>query len=141
MDIATSFYAGFLGLIMLGLSIRVVRARQKTGVLIGHGDEKDLQHAMRVQANFIEYVPLTLLLILFVEIADFPILVVHGLGSALVIARVMHAWGFGKNPGSSPGRYWGTVLTWVIILTASVLAIWAGFGVFLPEGMLHDNIE
>jgi uncharacterized membrane protein YecN with MAPEG domain len=141
MDIATSFYAGFLGLIMLALSFRVVRARKKTGVLIGHGDEKDLKHAMRVQANFIEYVPLGLVLILFVEIADFPLLVVHGLAASLVIARVLHAWGFGKNPGASPGRYWGTLLTWAVILVASVLAIWAGYGVFLPESVMHDTVE
>lgn len=141
MDVATSFYAGVFGILLLALSLRAVRSRQKTGVLLGHGGEKAVEHAMRVQANFVEYVPMGLLLILFVEIAEYPIAFVHGLGVALLAARMLHAWGFGSSAGVSFGRYWGTVLTWVVILAASGLAIWGGIGAFLPENLLPAATE
>ena len=60
----TLFYAGLNGLIALGLAFLVVRLRQKTGTGIGTGTSPALERAIRAHGNFVEYVPLILILLL-----------------------------------------------------------------------------
>ena len=59
----TAIYAGLLGLILLGLSIKVIGERRRTGIAIGDGDNALLRRRMRVQANFCEYAPIAVVLI------------------------------------------------------------------------------
>jgi len=66
----TPLYAALLGLMFIALSIRTIRLRRRYRVAIGDGRKALLQRAMRVNANFAEYVPLALLLIYFVELHD-----------------------------------------------------------------------
>ena len=60
-------YAALLALLFVLLSIRTIRTRHSRKVALGHGDDPAMLRAMRVHANFAEYVPLALLLIYFVE--------------------------------------------------------------------------
>ena len=64
-------YAALLGLILIYLSYRVVSYRVKYKIGIGDGGNTKLARAIRVQGNFVEYVPVALLLIFFVELVDF----------------------------------------------------------------------
>ncbi|HEX4504757.1 MAG TPA: MAPEG family protein, partial [Alphaproteobacteria bacterium] len=73
--------------------------------------------------------PLALILLLAVEVQGFSAAVVHVLGSVLVIGRALHAFGLSRHHGTSFGRAAGILLTWVMILIASVLAI---YSVILP---------
>ena len=60
----TPMYAGMLGIILLVLSIRVVAVvRAKGNVGYGDGGNPDFTPVVRGQANFIEYVPLIVILI------------------------------------------------------------------------------
>ena len=45
------------------------------------------------------------------------------LGVMLVAGRMMHAFGLARSTGTSIGRAGGILLTWLMILVASVLAI------------------
>ena len=45
-----------------------------------------------------------------------PPFVVHALGVALLVARAAHAAGVYRSSGTSPGRFFGTALTWTMIL-------------------------
>ena len=65
----TTIYASLLGLLFVALSLRVIRTRGCVGVALGSGADPLLQRAVRVQANFAEYVPLALVLMALVEIA------------------------------------------------------------------------
>ncbi len=47
----------------------------------------------------------------------------HGLGIALVAARVMHPFGMRADRGPNVPRIAGTVITWVVLLIAAVTAI------------------
>ncbi len=58
-------YAALLALLFVLLSIRTIRTRHSRKVALGHGDDPAMLRAMRVHANFAEYVPLALLLISF----------------------------------------------------------------------------
>ena len=122
-------YASLLGLILIYLSYRVVSYRVKYKVGIGDGGNTKLACAIRVQGNFVEYVPIALLLILFVELAGFSAWVMHVLGITLLGGRVWHAQGLGATSGMSRGRFIGTFSSWFTINTAAILCLLAFAGV------------
>lgn len=115
----TGAYAGLLALLVLGLALRVVLRRRRHRVGLGDGANADLSQAMRVHANAIENIPTALLLMLCLELNGAGPLGLHILGSALLVARVIHAWGFSRHEGVSFGRYYGTLVTWLVILCAA----------------------
>ncbi len=119
----TPLYAALLGLIFIALSIRTIRLRRRFRVAIGDGRNTLLQRAMRVNANFAEYIPLTLLLIYFVELHDGPRLHIHLLGIALVCGRLLHAWGVSQEQEKFRYRTAGMVLTFGVMLIASMLIL------------------
>lgn len=116
----TATYAAVCGLMLLALSGLVVRARARYRIGLGTGSEPGMERAFRVHANFVEYVPLALLLLLLAELSGLRPGLLHGAGVALVVSRVLHAWGLGRASGRSPGRFLGTAGTWVVILTLSI---------------------
>ena len=120
-----ALYAGLLGLILLLLSYKVVKSRQKFEVGIGDGDQEELNRAIRVQGNFIEYVPLALILLVMSQVTLGYVLLTHIAGATLVISRVMHAQGLGKTIDVSTGRFVGIILTWLVLLVLSVANVYA----------------
>jgi uncharacterized protein len=115
--------AGLLGLLAVALTISVGRMRVAKKIYLGDGGDPDLLAAIRAHGNFMEYVPISLLLIYMVS--DF-----HGfwtvaiLSLALLLARVLHAGGM---LGFIPlGRMLGATATTIILAVASVLIVIAG---------------
>ncbi len=125
----TPMYAAGLGIILLILSIRVVAViRAKGGVLYGDGGNADFTPVLRGQQNFIEYVPLILILIAFAEAGGSSAQWIHGMGAALLVARVLHPLGLTTKAGVNPLRFIATNLTWIVLLVASVLVLVNHFG-------------
>lgn len=119
-----ALYAGLLGLLLLVLSYRVSMYRRRHGVSLGDGGHKDLHAAIRVQGNFVEYVPTALILLVLVELSGRQPALVHGLGAALFLGRILHAQGLTSNPaGKSVGRMVGILLTWLMLLVSSALLV------------------
>jgi uncharacterized membrane protein YecN with MAPEG domain len=118
-------YAGLLGLLLIALSVQVVRARRRFRVGLGTGTEDGLHQAVRVQANFTEYVPYAVLLLVLAEITGLPAAAVHGAGVLLVVSRVLHAVGLSGSPGRSFGRFYGTAGTWLLIVGLSIWLVYA----------------
>jgi len=123
----TPIYAGLLGLLLLALTASVVRLRGKYKVGIGDGGHPELSRAVRAHANFIEYVPLALILLLILEYRGIPAWALHGLGGSLFLGRVLHAWGLSQRAGTSFGRAIGIVLTLLCILAASLWLLFISF--------------
>lgn len=119
----TPLYAAILGLIFVALSLRTIRLRRRYRVAIGDGRNTLLQRAMRVNANFAEYVPLALLLIYFVELHDGPRLHIHLLGTALTCGRLLHAWGVSQAQENFRYRTVGMALTFMVMIFASILIL------------------
>ncbi len=113
-------YAALLGLLLLVLAGAVVRLRGKHKVGIGDGGHEDLALAGRAHANFIEYVPIALILLLLLEYRGVPAWALHGLGGGLLLGRLLHAWGLSQSRGTSPGRAIGILLTWAVLLITSL---------------------
>ena len=122
-DWITPLYAGLLGLLLIILAYNVSRYRVGQKIDFGDGGHPGLQRAIRAHANLTENAPLALILLIAVEAQGYSAAVIHTLGVALVLGRVMHAIGLARNAGTSVGRAGGILLTWVMILAASLLAI------------------
>lgn len=117
----TALYAGLSGLLLMMLSWKVVVARRRSNVSLGVGSDAGLEKAVRVHGNFVEYVPIGLMLLLLAELSGIWPWLLYLLGAQLLLGRVLHAWGLGTQDGRSFGRYYGTLLTWLMILITSVL--------------------
>ncbi len=120
----TTLYAAVLGLLLIVLSDLVTRSRRRSRVSIGHGDDPLLERTMRAHGNFVEYVPLGLILLLLIEVKHPDPWVVHLFGLMLLLGRLLHAYGMIRPDGAVSGRYWGTALTWLMILSASLANLW-----------------
>ena len=119
----SAFYAAICALLLLILSVNVIRLRYKYQVGSGDGGHKELALAIRVQANFIEYVPLILILLFFNEAVKYTTYWIHALGIALVVGRSAHAWGLSRNEMRTVGRALGVALTYGVLLIAAVMAL------------------
>jgi uncharacterized membrane protein YecN with MAPEG domain len=82
---------------------------------------------VRAQANFAEYVPLALLLMGFLEASRYSIYLLHGLGIALVVARLFHGFALSFGWQIRFGRVTGAALTFAVLLIEAVLCLYQGF--------------
>lgn len=114
--VVTSLYAGLLALLYLAISGWVVRVRVQQKVYAGDKGDPVMANAMRLHANFAEYVPLAVLLMLLAEMQGAPALAVHVLGAMLLLGRIMHALGMASQPHKSPLRGGGALLTFLVLL-------------------------
>lgn len=106
--------------LLLALAVLVIRQRARCRVVFGDGKgaAPALEQAMRVHGNAVEFVPVSLIVLVLAELAGLPGLWVHLAGGSLLLARVLHAWGLSKATGTSAGRAAGAMLqfTWLIVV-------------------------
>ncbi|MCK6453626.1 MAG: MAPEG family protein [Alphaproteobacteria bacterium] len=121
----TALYAGLSALLLLALKINVIRMRWRYRVGLGDGNEPALARAVRMHGNFIENVPVALIVMLLVESAGCAAWLVHLMGAALVFGRVAHAWGLAGTDGPSLGRTAGVGLTTLVLLFGGLIAIYS----------------
>jgi hypothetical protein len=123
--------AGLLGILLLLLSGYVIAGRVRFKIDIGDGGNEQMRQRIRTQANFAEYVPLALLLIILVEIGKIgPGWLPTAMAVTLIVARLWHAQGLLSSPGTSVGRFMGTNLTALVILVGAVATTGRGLGVW-----------
>ncbi len=126
--VITPMYAAMLGIILLVLSIRVVAVvRAKGSVQYGDGGRPDFTPVVRGQANFVEYVPLIVILIGFAEAGGTSSTWIHILGGVLLIARIIHPLGLTNKAGINPLRFIGTNLTWLALLGSAGCVLYNTF--------------
>lgn len=124
---ASVLYAGLFILLFLFLKGRVGQVRSSEKVMFGDGANERLQRAQRVQGNAVEDVPVTLIGILGLGLLAAPVWLIHGLGVAFLIGRILHAVGLGGSSGGSPGRMWGTIITLLVMLVTAGACLWYAF--------------
>jgi uncharacterized membrane protein YecN with MAPEG domain len=122
--------AGIMGLILLALSFNVTRVRIRTRVISGDGGgapgTESLAVAMRIQANFVEYVPMILVLMGGIEAAGAPRWLLLALAVALIVARLAHPLGMTMKAPNLP-RAGGAMLTWAVLGVAALTAVAIAF--------------
>jgi uncharacterized membrane protein YecN with MAPEG domain len=117
-------FAGLHALLLFALSLQVSLWRSRARIWRGDGGDAELARWIRVQGNFIEYVPLVLLLLALLEISGAPRAWLLAGGSALFVGRVLHAWGLSRPSGGLIGRIVGIALTWAVLFGSALGAIW-----------------
>lgn len=120
-------YGGLLAIWFIVLSIRVVLGRAGENPKLGDGGIDALQRKIRGHANFSEYVPITIILIGFLEISHAPTWQLHMLGLSLLIGRLLHGYAFSFTSHFVFGRSAGILLTFFALFSAGVLSVWAAF--------------
>ena len=126
--LATALYAAILGLLAVILTVNVIRNRVVLKIDSGDGGNAKMGMVIRAHANFAQHAPLALLLIGIAEAIGTGKTVIHVLGAALVLARLLSAWGLSSVEGPSFGRQAGAGLTVLVLAAASVLILlrWSG---------------
>ncbi len=102
-------YAAVLALMFVLLSLRTIRTRQRLRISLGDAGDAAMLRAIRVHANFAEYVPFAILLAAFVEIEGTRPWIVHTLCGMLLLGRLLHVYGIAG--ATLPPRATGMVLT------------------------------
>lgn len=123
----TLLFASLHALLLMLLVVPIVLHRRRARIGLGDGGDAMLARRIRVQANFIEYVPLALVLLALLEVAGLPAPWIWGFGTALLAGRVLHAVGLSGSAGVSPGRYYGTLLTWLALVAMAGAGLWLTF--------------
>lgn len=115
----TSFYAGVLTILFIGLSAQVILYRRKHRIAYGDADTPRFTAMVQAQGNFAEYVPLGLILLGLAELNGAGAILLHMIGLPLLAGRVMHGLGLAFVPRQMRWRVWG------MMATATSLAIGA----------------
>ncbi len=115
----TLFTSAVLGILCAALSILVTVARARAKVMIGDGGGAagtgGLLQAVRAHGNFIEHVPIALILLGGIEVSGASRLTCEMFAAVLILARLMHAAGM-HRPAPNVLRAGGAILTWAILL-------------------------
>lgn len=123
--LVTPLYAGLLAIWYFLLSIRVVQQRGH-GVSLGDGGDQELLRRIRGHGNFAEYVPLILVMMALLELGKYSSLLLHALGLSLLLARVLHGVALSFTGSWKFGRFYGTLLTFVLLLVCGGLCVHQG---------------
>ncbi|QHJ13748.1 Inner membrane protein YecN [Paraglaciecola mesophila] len=116
----TAFYGSLLGITFMYLSILVIKGRRSGKISLGDGGDNHFLGVIRAHANFAEYVPLILVLMLVAEINLAHVSVLHSAGVALLIGRLVHAYGLKHHSGASWQRVAGMLLTFGALIGLSI---------------------
>jgi uncharacterized membrane protein YecN with MAPEG domain len=117
----TALYAGLLGLLAILLANQVLYGRLRTGRVA----EWKPETLLRVQANFVEQVPMALIVLLVLELQGVQPMLIHAFGGSLVLLRLAHAWGLSRDPGATYPRLIGAQGTFLLVSIMSVAAIYS----------------
>ena len=90
-------YAVISAVLIIYLSFEVIKTRRRLQISVGDGNNEDLQTVQGAQSNAIEYLPISLLLLFFLEYNGASIWWIHLAGITLVTGRIVHARGLLKN--------------------------------------------
>ena len=120
-----ALYAGLVGLLLVALAARVSLLRRRFKVGLGDGGQRELQRAIRVHGNAVEWAVPAILVLLVAELNRAPPPLLHLCGLAIIVGRVLHAIGLSGSAGVSFGRFVGSGLAWVALAVLAVWDLWA----------------
>jgi uncharacterized membrane protein YecN with MAPEG domain len=122
---AFAVYAALNALLMFALALNVgLRRGAQKQLQPGDTGDARLTRAIRAHANFAEYAPLVLLLLLAIALLGGPSAWLHGLGAGFTIGRVFHAVGMMLDKHPNPVRFIGNLATGLALLLGAAGCLW-----------------
>ncbi|MCA6221073.1 MAPEG family protein [Photorhabdus antumapuensis] len=89
----SSLYVVLGALLLIKLSFDVVKLRTQYRVSYGDGGFYELQTAIRIHGNTVEYIPISMLLLVMMEMNGSNVWMIHVCGLILLTGRVLHYYG------------------------------------------------
>ncbi|MGB3313859.1 MAG: MAPEG family protein [Albidovulum sp.] len=120
----TGLYAAVLALMMIALQILAIAARAKHEVLFGDAGEMRMILPIRRHGNFVEHVPMALIVMALAEAQGLSGAWLHAVGLLLVVSRALHPFGLAETKKVLPIRIAGIVGSWI----ATLIPVAALFG-------------
>lgn len=118
----SALYAVLSALLLMKFSFDVVRLRLQYRVAYGDGGFSELQSAIRIHGNAVEYIPIAIVLMLFMEMNGAETWMVHICGIVLLAGRLMHYYGFHHR--LFRWRRSGMSATWCALLLMVLANLW-----------------
>ncbi len=118
--IIISITAALLAFLFISLSLRVIKLRRSRRVAIGSGGDAAVERAMRVHANFAEYVPFALVLLILCAMRGLPDVLLAVLCAILFLSRAVHAYGVSQDKEDFRLRVAGMMATFGVIGTSAL---------------------
>jgi uncharacterized membrane protein YecN with MAPEG domain len=109
-----------LAFLFISLSLRVIKLRRSRRVAIGSGGDAAVERAMRVHANFAEYVPFALVLLILCAMRGLPDVLMAVLCAILFLGRAVHAYGVSQDKEDFRLRVSGMMATFGVIGTSAL---------------------
>ena len=116
----TALYAVPLGAIYLALWMDIARTRGAMKVSIGDAGDTTLLLRIRRHGNFVEWVPMLLIIMMLGEGLGAPALYLHVSGALLLMGRLVHPFGLKADNAAHPLRYVGNSSNILALLNAMV---------------------
>lgn len=119
----TSLYAIPLGVIFMVLLFQVIILRSGLSQSIGDGGNIELHERVRRHGNFVEWVPMVMILMVCAEAQGTGAVWIHAAGALLTIGRVLHPFGLKASVATHPLRIAGNMgaIIAVIILIINLV--------------------
>ncbi len=108
LTITTCYAIGF-AVVMLALWMNVVYLRAANHVSLGHGDVPELHVRIRQHGNFVEWVPITLILLGLAELRGSEVLWLHLCAGLALAGRIIHPFGINHDDAARPARMIGSI--------------------------------
>ena len=122
----TLMYASFFALFALFLSFKAGSFRGKAGVSILYGEPNNMELAEKIRRhqNFLEYVPIFLIVFGAIEINGGSRMFLYVVGDLLIICRIAHAVGLRHDNMGHIGRLIGAGGTALLTLVTAGYGLW-----------------
>jgi uncharacterized protein len=118
----TSLFAALLALMLFSLTMTVIVTRMTTKTDLGDGANPLMFRRIRAHGNFVESVPMGLILLGLNEVSGASAIWLWTIGTLLLVGRILHAAGMIFT--ISPPRVIGMMLTnWSLLLGAVMLLV------------------
>ncbi len=122
----TLFYASIMAIFALVLSFKAGGFRGKSGISVLFGEPANMELAEKVRRhqNFLEYVPIFLIVFGAIELAGGSSMFLYIVGDLLIIVRIAHAIGLKHDNMGHPGRLIGAGGTALLTLVTAGYGLW-----------------
>ena len=113
--------AGAAAILHIWLAARVSRVRRLVKVSLGDGGNEALLRRIRAHGNYVENMPIFVILVGLLELAGADNRILWAAAIAFILSRIAHAFGMDR-PSPSRLRMFGMIGSTVVLLG---LALWA----------------
>ncbi len=115
----TPLYAMPLAVLLFLLWLNVARRRGAAEVSIGFGQDMTLHENIRKHGNFIEFVPMVLLVMTLAELRGAGDVALHVAGILLLVSRALHPFGLHHDRAMHVMRIVGNTGSLIALFTAT----------------------